>query len=305
MAKADPGPSPYRSAKLSTFLLAPLIAPTSLFAHLGGMKTNDAHNLKWLLEAVPEGFLVDAGWMSDNGFGRECIRDFLDNGWLEPLARDVYRRPSIGSRPGVVGWKTCLLSLQHVMGYDVHIGGAVALLTMAYRDRRYHVYRDLPTLVYGKEFPDWLELLSLDMAFETRRKNFFSDPNLGIEDAWYEKWLPWDWTLRMSMPERAILEALDEFPDNLNFPHLDAMFRRMAVMRSELMVELLRGCRKSEVKRLFFVFGDRHDHAWRKNIDPADFDLGTSDLAFLQDGTMHPRYGIAVPPPFAQSGEMR
>lgn len=71
------------------------------------------------------------------------------------------------------------------------------------------------------------------------------------------------------------------------------------------MAELLRACRKPELKRLFFVFGDRYDHAWNEDIDPADFDLGMGDLVFLQDGKMHPRYGITVPPPFAQLGEMQ
>ena len=304
MARADPGPSPSRSAKLSTFLLAPLIAPTSLFAHLGGMKTNDAHNLKWLLEAVPEGFLVDAGWMSDNGFGRECIRDFLDNGWLEPLARDVYRRPSIGSRSGVVGWTTCLLSLSHVMGRNVHIGGTTALAMFAFADQKY-LDHNARKLLYGEDFPAWLVHLSLDISFETRTNNLFSDPVLGIEVARREQWLPWDWAIRISTPERAILEALDELPCNEEFHNLDGMFRRLVLLRAKLMAELLRACRKPELKRLFFVFGDRYDHAWNEDIDPADFDLGTGDLVFLQDGKMHPRYGITVPPPFAQLGEMQ
>lgn len=267
------------------------------------MKTTHAPNLMRLLEAVPEGFLVDTGWMTDNGFGREPVRDYLGRGLLERLDRDVYRRPSEGSRPGVVGWKTCLLSLQHVMGHDVHIGGAVALLTMAYRDRRYHVYRDFPTLVYGDDFPDWLELLPFDMSFEIRKNKLFSDPALGIEDAWYEKWLPWGWTLRMSTPERAILESLDELPYSYTFSLLDTMFRSLAPLRTELMANMLRSCRKTEVKRLFFVFGDRYDHAWRKNIDPAEFDLGTGDMTFSRGGTLHPRYRISVPEAYAKLGE--
>ena len=267
------------------------------------MKTTHAPNLKSLLKAVPEGFLVDAAWMTDNGFGRGPLRDFLGHGLLERLDRDVYRRPSEGCHSGAVGWKTCLLSLQHVMGHDVHIGGAVALLTMAYRDLRYHVYRDFPTLVYGDDFPYWLELLPFDMSFETRRNKLFSDPMLGIEDAGYEKWLPWGWTLRMSTPERAILESLDELPYSYTFSLLDTMFRSLVPLRTELMANMLRSCRKTEVKRLFFVFGDRYDHAWRKNIDPADFDLGTGDLTFSRGGTLHPRYRISVPETYAKLGE--
>lgn len=266
------------------------------------MKTTHAPNLKWLLEAVPEGFLVDADWMSDNGFGRGLLRDFLGRGWLERLDRDVYIRPSEGSRSGVVGWKTCLLSLSHVMGRNVHIGGTTALAMFAFADQKY-LDPKVGMLTYCDEFPSWLESLQLDIPFVTRANNLFHDPVLGVRNLLMKQWLPWGWTVRMSTPERAILEALDEFPDNLKFLHLDAMFRRLAVLSSELMVELLRDCRKNEVKRLFFVFSDRHDHAWRYAIDRADFDLGTDDLGCLQDGKLHPRQGISVPSPFPQPGE--
>ena len=251
---------------------------------------------------MPEGFLVDAGWLSDNGFGREHLRDYLGRGFLERLDHDVYRRPSEGSRPGVVGWKACLLSLSHVMGRYVHIGGTTALAMHAFADQKY-LNRNASKLLYGEDFPAWLVHLSLDTSFETRTSNLFPNPVLGIEDARDEQWLPWDWAIQISTPERAILEALDELPCNEDFHNLDGMFRRLVLLRTKLMAELLRVCRKPELKRLFFVFSDRYDHAWNEDIDPADFDLGTGDLAFMQDGKMHPRYGIIVPPPFAHTGE--
>ena len=65
---------------------------------------------------------------------------------------------------------------------------------------------------------------------------------------------------------------------------------------------LLRSCRKIKVKRLFFVFADRHDHPWRKRLDPAEFNLGRGDRALVKGGRIHPRYRIVVPEEFVATG---
>ena len=51
---------------------------------------------------------------------------------------------------------------------------------------------------------------------------------------------------------------------------------------------------------LFFVFADRHDHPWRKRIDPQAFDLGSGDRALVRGGKIHPSYRIMVPEDFVK-----
>ena len=64
---------------------------------------------------------------------------------------------------------------------------------------------------------------------------------------------------------------------------------------------LSKSCKKIKVTRLFFVFADRHDHAWRKRLDPEEFNLGTGDRALVKGGKIHPRYRIMVPEEFTQN----
>jgi hypothetical protein len=104
----------------------------------------------------------------------------------------------------------------------------------------------------------------------------------------------------MSTPERAILEAMDELPDHESFHTLDMVFESLTTLRPRLLSDLLQACRKIKVRRLFFVFADRHDHPWRKRIDPQAFDLGTGDRALVQGGKIHPRYRIMVPEDFVK-----
>jgi len=100
----------------------------------------------------------------------------------------------------------------------------------------------------------------------------------------------------VSTPERAILELLNELPADESFHNADMVFEGLANLRPRLLETLLKECRSVKVKRLFFVFADQHDHAWRQYLDPDDFDLGSGPRALVEGGRLHPRYDITVPP---------
>ncbi len=267
------------------------------------MSGQEHEKLKSLLEAVPTGFLVDSAWLEHHGIGRRSSYAYVQRGWLERLGRGVFRRPAPGSATTkTLDWKTCLLSLQHIMHYPVHVGGATALGLQGYA--HYLSLGDKSTVwLYGSKIPNWLEKLPLNAELRTRSVSLFSDPELGVNDARKNlnetaSSLPWDWKLVMSSPERAIFEALDELPDQESFHNLDMVFESLTTLRPRTLSALLRSCKKIKVKRLFFVFADRHDHAWRKRLDPEEFDLGSGDRTLVKGGKIHPRYRIMVPEEF-------
>ncbi|CDX51541.1 conserved hypothetical protein [Mesorhizobium plurifarium] len=259
--------------------------------------------LKSVLEAVPAGFVVDSRWLEAHGVSRFLTRKYIDSGWLERLVRGVFRRPA--PQPAPLTWETCLLSLQHIMNYKVHVGSTSALGLQGYR----HYLRlgnAAPVWLYGNDLPTWLQHLSLDAKITCRKPSLFTEPGLGLSD---EKsgasTLPWGWTLRMSTLERAILEALDEVPGHESFHNLDMVFEGLATLSPRRLSALLHSCRKVKVKRLFFVFADRHKHSWRDHLDPDEFMLGTGDRALVKGGRIHPHYRIMVPKEFAEASEGR
>src|SRR5690606_29123405 len=87
-------------------------------------------------------------------------------------------------------------------------------------------------------------------------------------------------------------------PDHESFHNLDMKFLGLATLSPRRLSALLHSCRKIKVRRLFFVFADRHKHAWRKHLNADEFDLGTGDRALVKGGKIHPRYRIMVPPEF-------
>ncbi|MBK1651918.1 type IV toxin-antitoxin system AbiEi family antitoxin [Halorhodospira halochloris] len=266
------------------------------------MSRQKRDNLKRLLEAVPAGFLVDSAWLERHGIGRRSTYAYVKNGWLTRVHRGVFRRPAPNApKTGVIDWKVCLLSMQYVMGYDVHVGGTSALGQHGF-DHYLHLGSNVPVRVYGDAIPTWLVRLPLSAPIETRRTSLFVDRALGLtkdnKDA--ATILSWDWQLRISSPERAVMEAMDELPTHETFHNLDRIFESLTTLRPRTLSALLHSCKKIKVKRLFFVFADRHDHPWRKRLDAEEFNLGSGDRALVSGGRMHPRYRIMVPEDFVK-----
>ncbi|WP_026068638.1 type IV toxin-antitoxin system AbiEi family antitoxin domain-containing protein [Halomonas smyrnensis] len=265
------------------------------------MSTHKKEKLKSILEAVPPGFIVDSGWLERHEISRFLARKYVNRGWLERVTRGVFLRPAPDTgAPDTIDWKTCLLSLQHIMAYDVHVGGMTALALQGY-SHYLPLGGHAPVWVYGEDIPNWLIRLPLNASLNTRTTPLFSEPSLGLtkEGSDTTSALPWDWPLTMSSPERAILEVMDELPDNESFHNLDMVFESLTTLRPRTLSALLHSCRKIKVTRLFFVFADRHNHPWRKRLDPQEFNLGSGDRALVKGGKIHPRYRIMVPEEFA------
>jgi hypothetical protein len=189
------------------------------------------------------------------------------------------------------------------MDYPVHVGGMTALALQGY-SHYLPLGGSAPVWIYGAGIPNWLGKLALDAPLELRKGMLFANPVIGLSDQRDDQESgnagasPWNWPIRMSTPERAIFEALDELPNRGSFDNVDMVFESLTTLRPKLLDALLRDCRKIKVRRLFFVFADRHGHAWRKRLDPEDFDLGRGDRALVKGGRIHPRYRIVVPEAF-------
>lgn len=72
---------------------------------------------------------------------------------------------------------------------------------------------------------------------------------------------PWEWSLTMSVPERAILEMMDELPQHESFHQVDVVMEGMTNLRPQVLEKLLQECKSVKVKRLFLWYAERHGHA--------------------------------------------
>lgn len=256
--------------------------------------------LKRLLDNVPPGYLVDSAWMSRQAIAKQSVHDYVGRGWLERVAHGVYRRPfTVNEAQGATSdWKIPLLSAQWIMGYDFHVGGTSALALHGLI--HYLKFGGNETvMLYGADIPNWLFKLPVDAHFVKRSRALFGpDADGEVGPVGDPAASPERWALKASKPERAILEALYELPDNAGFDGIDKIFESLRTLRPDTLMMLLASCNNVRVKRLFFVFAARHNHPWFKYLDAAAVHLGTGDRALVKGGKLHPLYRIMVPPEF-------
>ena len=275
------------------------------------MSQQRKRRLKNLLDKVPPGYMVDTPWLRAQGINPKSIHDYVSRGWLERVVRGVYCRPlpeGAQSTPGNA-WAIALLSLQRIMNYGTYLGGESAL------DLAGHVhYLDLGDArrvhFYGSA-PSWLKRLPMLRQIVLHRDRLFGDDLTGVVDVGpdIEGAGPainvWHWPVKASSPERAILEALDELPNRASFDHLDKIFEGLTILRPKPLMTLLLRCRSVKVRRLFFVFSDRHRHPWSKHLEVSKIDFGSGPRALVEDGKFHPAYRIYVPHAFVDEDEAR
>jgi hypothetical protein len=260
-----------------------------------------------MLLSLPEGFLADSAWLQAQGLTRSSIRDYVDRGWLERIGPRVYRRPSQLTKASL-RWDVVVLSLQQVMHKPVHVGGRTAVELSGYA-HYVEAGDNSRVYLYGVGLPSWLAKLPISAQFETRSLGLFANSNSGVEAKRYdmrsgeasgslkyvESTSPWEWSLTMSVPERAILEMMDELPHRESFHQVDVVMEGLANLRPQLLGKLLRECRSVKVKRLFLWYADRHGHAWFKHLDLSAVDLGKGKRQLVPQGHFDPRYQITLP----------
>jgi hypothetical protein len=275
-----------------------------------GMKR--AAKLNWLERNLPEGLIVDINWLDKKGYSRALRQKYLKNGWLEPLARGVFRRP----RNLPLTWEQVVVSLQNLMQYPQVVGGRTAIELQGYS--HYLSTRATEIHLYGPQRPPhWLPHLRLDSKFvyHNSKRLFRNDPithgltSLKLDmskespapsEAFQvsftvQPWGQWNWPLTLSQPERALLELLDELPQRESFHQVDKLMEGLTNLSPRRLQKLLVDCRSVKVKRLFFFFADRHRHAWLNKIDKQHVDLGKGKRMLVKGGKLDPTYQITVP----------
>lgn len=284
------------------------------------MRQQTQWKLNWLQHNLPEGLVVDSAWLQGRGYSSALRSKYASRGWLEQVARGVYRRPQAplpAPREGEgLRWQNVVTSLQMVLECPVIVGGRTALELQGFAHylsltgpREVHLYGDAP-------LPTWVGKLKLDtkFVFHNAKKLFRNEPiasslgqgaNLKTQEhsstdslgggLARQTWGQWNWPLTMSSPERAVLELLDEVPERETFHQADMLMEGLRNLSPRRLQKLLVDCRSVKVKRLFLWFAERHSHAWLPKLDRKDIDLGSGKRMLVRGGKLDPKFNITVP----------
>jgi hypothetical protein len=267
--------------------------------------------LNSLLRALPEGLLADAAWLERKGYSGALRNKYIAHGWLDRVARGVYRRPTpqLPQKDAErdAHWESVVISLQMLLNTKFVVGGRTALELQGFAhylssapQREVHLYGTVKR-------PGWVLKLNMEsqFIFHNAKRLFPNDVILDVDDGANDpllcssyvrqEWGKWDWPLVTSTAERAILELLDEVPLRETFHQADMLFESLRNLSPRKLQPLLHACRSVKVKRLFLWFAERHFPSWLNILDLSGVDLGRGKRMLVKGGKLDPKFNITVP----------
>ena len=133
------------------------------YATLLSMTKQKRNYVNWLERHLPEGLLVDAAWLTSQGYSTSLRTQYVAAGWLTQPARRVYQRPR-----GGMAWQQVVISLQTLLARDLLVGGRTALELHGLA--HYLTQSTTAVFLYGpKPPPTWLADLPATVDFHYRK----------------------------------------------------------------------------------------------------------------------------------------
>ena len=242
-----------------------------------------------LLQRWPKGTPATQRWLENMGISRQLARKYLSSGWVIRLGRGVFVRPE-----DAVDWLGAAHALQSQLGLKVHVGGLTAL---SLRGMAHYLQLGADTQVYlfGAErtrLPAWFLNHRWGVRVHYHCPTLFANH---VESGFTQVERN-EYAVRLSAPERAILEVLHLATNNDSIEHAAELVGGLSTLRPGVLQELLEECRSIKVKRLFLWAAKHSGHEWFARLSPEVLDLGVGKRVLYRGGHLDRTYKITVPP---------
>jgi len=246
--------------------------------------------LNRLLRVWPQGTVAASRWLEQQGAYQQLRQTYEKGGWIERIGQGGYIRAG-----EMVEWTGGLYALQRQLRLSVHAAAKTALQMHGYA-HFLPLGKGAPVTLFGSagvRLPGWFRrhAWGVSLCYVATRM-FLDDPDMGLADK-----AMGNWSVRLSAPERAMMELLYLVPDRESFSEASLLMEGLTTLRPGLVQSLLEQCRSIKVKRLFMFLAEHHNHPWVKRLDLSKVDFGKGKRMLVKGGCYDTKYRITVPAP--------
>jgi len=243
----------------------------------------------------PPGVVATQTWLHQQGVGSSLARKYQQSGWLERIGHGAWQR--CGDR---VDWLGGVFALQQEGSLRIWPGGQTALDLQGYG--HYLPFGADAVSLYalpGVALPAWFAQHDWGMPMRFLPAHLFCE----LETSSWQSFRPAhrDFEVRISCPERAVLELIHASEDASLFSAVADLFTGLATLSPKRLQRLLEGCRSVRVKRVFLLLARSAGHAWYPRLDLTRIDIGSGKRQLVPGGRLDRQFLITVPEHFADA----
>lgn len=242
-----------------------------------------------LLKQWPPGTVAASPWLIRQGVSRQLARRYTASGWLQPLGRGAFIR---AGEPALE-WFGALYALQTQLGLTVHPAAGTALSLLGFGHNLPFGSQAALTLFSDRRerLPPWFTRHGWPVRIEHHAPSLFDAAAPESLTDLTRNGFP----IRVSSPERAILELLHLVTTNDAVTSAIDVMSGLSTLRPQVVQNLLEACRSVKAKRLFLWTAETAGHDWFSRLDPERLDLGKGKRSIYRGGRFDAKYRITVP----------
>lgn len=241
--------------------------------------------LKWLNDQLSQCDLLLISHLNRHDISRSHVQNYVKSGWLEPVARGVYKKPN-----ETISWSSALAALQLQQDSPLHLAG---LSSLSHQGLSHYLTMGNETVqlnsIKAIRSPKWL--FSQHWQIEYKCSKVLDEvlttdlTELTVNNQ----------TIKSSVIELAVLEVLEKVTDESSFIFASELFQGLTSLRPRKLQSLLERSPSIKVKRLFLFLAHYYQHPWLNRLDESKLDLGSGNRQIVKGGYVDRQYKITVP----------
>lgn len=240
------------------------------------------------MRSWPRGTVAVYDWLVTQGVYRQLAGSYVKGSWIERLGRGAFKR--VGE---TADWTGAVYAMQTQLKLSVHVAGKTALGLQGYA--HYVPMGAGQTIVLfgspGEKLPEWFRRYDWKVRSRYVTTGFLD----GKKNTGFIEHALGDYSIKISSPERAMLEVCYDVPDEVSYEEAGLLMEGLTTLRPDLLQGLLKECRSIKAKRLFMHLAEKGGHAWVDKLDLKKVDFGSGKRMIGKHGTFDAKYRIVVP----------
>jgi hypothetical protein len=252
------------------------------------MTSYTGSKINQLLKAWSAGTVAVTPWLEKHGIYQQLVHEYEKTSWLCQVGQGAYAKAGDN-----VEWTGGLYAIQEQLKLPIHVGGKTALQMQGYA-HFLPMGKDKVVSLFGLpdiKLPAWFKQYRWSIKVRYTTTNLFA----GEADQGLTKKDMGSYRIKVSAPERAMMEVLYGVPLVDSYEEARLLMEGLTTLRPRMVQGLLEKCTSVKVKRLFMLLAENCKHAWVRKVDLSKVDFGKGKRALVKGGRFDSKYKITVP----------